>query len=102
MNGKATSNVGQQVALWPVFPHEKHFTSDQLRRTGRGLNCWFRNCFSLKYVCNLVSNFFGSAGAGETGFLLANFAPSTGVFTVTVRTGSESLFVLGQSHNLTS
>ena len=27
MNGKATSNVGQRVALWPVFPHEKHFTS---------------------------------------------------------------------------
>ena len=30
MNGKVTSNVGQRVALWPVFPHEKHFTSDQL------------------------------------------------------------------------
>ena len=74
MNGKVASNVGQWVALWPVFPHEKHLTSDQLRRTGRGLNCWFRNCFSLKYVCNLVSNFMGSAGAGETGLILAIFS----------------------------
>ena len=74
MNGKVTSYVGQRVTLWPVFPHEKHITSDQLRRTGRGLNCWFGNCFPLKKVCNLVSNFVGSAGAGETGFLVATFS----------------------------
>ena len=71
MNGKVMSNVGQWVALWPDFPHEKHFTSDQSRRTGRGLNCWFGICLPSKKVCNLVSNFVGSAGAGETGFLVA-------------------------------
>ena len=68
------SNVGQWVALWPDFPHEKHFTSDQSRRTGRGLNCWFGICLPSKKVCNLVSNFVGSAGAGETGFLVAAFS----------------------------
>ena len=56
------------------FPHEKHFTSDQSRRTGRGLNCWFGICLPSKKVCNLVYNFVGSAGAGETGFLVAAFS----------------------------
>ena len=68
------SNVGQRVAPWPDLPHEKYFTSDQSRRTGRGLKCWFGICLSSKKVCNLVSNFFGSAGAGETGFLEAAFS----------------------------
>ena len=74
MKGKVSSNVGQRVALWPEFPHEKQFTSDQSRRTGRGLNCWFGNCFPLKKVCNLISNFVGSAGDGETGFFVATFS----------------------------
>ena len=50
INGKVTSNVGQRVALWPVFPHEKHFTSDQLRRTGRSLSSCRGDCCSAKYV----------------------------------------------------
>ena len=68
------SSVGQRVALWPDLPHEKHFTSDQSRHTGRGLNCWFSICLPSKEVCNLVSNFIGSADAGETGFLVAAFS----------------------------
>ena len=68
------SSVGQRVTLWPDLPHEKHFTSDQSHRTGRGLNCWFGICLPSKKVCNLVSNFVGSAGAGETGFLVAAFS----------------------------
>ena len=45
MNGKVTSNVGQWVALWPVFPHEKHLTSDQLCRTGRVWTAGFATVF---------------------------------------------------------
>ena len=68
------SSIGQRVALWPDLPHEKHFTSGQSRRTGRGLNCWFGICLPSKKVCNLVSNFIGSADAGESGFLVAAFS----------------------------
>ena len=68
------SSVGQRVALWPDLPHEKHFTSDQSRCTGHGLNCWFVICLPSKKVCNLVSNFVGSVGAGKTGFLVAAFS----------------------------
>ena len=50
------SNVGQRVTLWPVFPHEKHFTSDQLRRTGRNRSSYRGDCCSAKYVRSNVSN----------------------------------------------
>ena len=50
MNGKVTSNVGQRVAIWPVFPQEKHFTSDHLRRTCRSLGPCRGDCCSAKYV----------------------------------------------------
>ena len=63
MNGKVRSNVGQRVALWPVFPHEKHFTSDQLRRTCRSLGPCRGDC-SVKYVRSNVSSPGGSAGVG--------------------------------------
>ena len=60
MNGKVTSNVGQRVALWPVFPHEKHFTSDQVRRTCRSLGPCRGDCCSAKYVRSKVSSPGGS------------------------------------------
>ena len=67
------SIVGQRVALWPDLLHEKHFTSDQSRCTGRCLNSWFGIRLPSKKVCNLVSNFIGSVVAGKTGFLAAAF-----------------------------
>ena len=74
INGKVMSIVGQRVALWPDLPHEKHFTSDKSCCTGRCLNCWFGIYLPSKKVCNLVSNFVGSVGAGKTGFLAAAFS----------------------------
>ena len=69
MNGKVTSNVGQRVALWPVFPHEKHFTSDQLRRTCWSLGPCRGDCCSAKYVRSNVSSPGGSPGVGGAGSL---------------------------------
>ena len=93
MNGKVTSNVGQRVALWPVFPHEKHFTSDQSRLPGRGRDCWLSDCFPLKNVRSIVSNFIGSAGAGGaggTGWVLANF-PISSCNNLSIADGSGAL-----------
>ena len=71
MNGKVTSNVGQRVALWPVFPHKKHFTSDQLRRACRNLSpCCGESC-SAKYVLSNVFNHGGSAGVRGASSLFA-------------------------------
>ena len=64
MKGKVTSSVGQRLALCPVFPHEKHFTSAQLRRTCRNLGPSPGDCCPVKYVCSNASNPVGSTGVG--------------------------------------
>ena len=65
------SSFGQRVALWPDLPHEKHFTSDQSRWTGRCLN----SCLGIRSlfwkVCDFDPNLFGSCVSGKAGFIAA-------------------------------
>ena len=67
MKGKVTSSFGQWLALCPVIPHEKHFTSAQLRRSCRNLGPSPGDCCPVKYVCTNASKPVGSTRVGGAG-----------------------------------
>ena len=68
------SSVGQRVALWPDLPHEKHFTSDQSRWTGRCLNSCLGIRSLFRKLCNFNPNLVGSCVSGKTGFVAATLS----------------------------